>query len=127
MEKKSIVKEKAFEFALQIIKLSRFLQDKNEYIISKQILRSGTSIGANITEALAGQSTRDFSFKMSIASKESRETFYWLSLLHQSQLVRYDFSKEMERCKELIRLLTAIVKTTRNRNYGSIRTDQSNN
>lgn len=112
MEKKSIVQEKAITFALQIIELYKFLQANKEFVMSKQLLRSGTSIGANIAEALAGQSRRDFLAKMSIASKEARETHYWLMLLQESQLVAHNFNKEMETCNELIRLLTSIVKTT---------------
>lgn len=113
MEKsKSIVHDKAIAFALQIIDLYKYLIGQKEYVLSKQLLRSGTSIGANISEALAGQSRRDFLSKMSIASKEARESRYWLYLLQQSQLVNYDFSNELRSCDELIRLLTSIVKTT---------------
>ena len=112
MENKSIVNEKAIAFALQIIELYKLLKNNKEYVLSKQLLRSGTSIGANVAEALAGQSTRDFVHKMSIASKEARESHYWLILLEKSQLVSHDFSDEIEKCNELIRLLTSIVKTT---------------
>jgi len=82
----SIVREKSFAFALEIISLYKQLQSEKEFVLSKQMLRSGTSIGANIEEALAGQSRRDFLAKMSIASKEARETRYWLVLLQQSLL-----------------------------------------
>jgi four helix bundle protein len=82
----SIVREKSFAFALEIISLYKQLQNEKEFVLSKQMLRSGTSIGANIEEALAGQSRRDFLAKMSIASKEARETRYWLVLLQQSLL-----------------------------------------
>jgi four helix bundle protein len=112
VENKSIVNEKAIAFALQIIELYKLLKEQREYVLSKQLLRSGTSIGANIAEALAGQSTRDFIHKMSIASKEARESHYWLILLQKSQLVSHDFAVEIEKCNELIRLLTSIVKTT---------------
>ena len=110
---KSIVYEKAVAFALQIIEVYKMCREQKEYVLSKQLLKSGTSIGANISEALAGQSKRDFLAKMSISSKEARETRYWLFLMQESQIVKRDFSKEMEQCEELIRLLTAIVKTTR--------------
>ena len=73
----SIVREKSFAFALEIISLYKQLQSEKEFVLSKQMLRSGTSIGANIEKALAGQSRRDFLAKMSIASKEARETRYW--------------------------------------------------
>ena len=112
MENKSIVNEKAISFALQIIELYKLLKDNKEFVLSKQLLRSGTSIGANIAEALAGQSRKDFAHKMSIASKEARESHYWLILLQKSQLVEHDFSDEIEKSNELIRLLTSIVKTT---------------
>jgi len=112
MENKSIVNEKAISFALQIIELYKLLRNNKEYVLSKQLLRSGTSIGANIAEALAGESRKDFAHKMSIASKEARESHYWLILLQKSQLVHHDYSDEIEKCLELIRLLTSIVKTT---------------
>lgn len=116
MENKSIVNEKAISFALQIIELYKFLKKNKEYVISKQLLRSGTSIGANIAEALAGQSKKDFSHKMTIASKEARESQYWLFLLQKSQLVDYDYAHEINKCNELIRLLTSIVKTLNTKN-----------
>lgn len=81
-------------------------------MLSKQLLKSGTSIGANISEALAGRSKRDFIYKMSLASKESRETFYWLTLFQESQLVQYDFNNELRQCEQIIKILTAIVKTS---------------
>ncbi len=85
--KKSIIKDKSFEFSLLIIELYKILQSKKEFILSKQILRSGTSIGANINEALAGESRADFVHKMAISSKEARETLYWLELLQKSQFI----------------------------------------
>ena len=108
----SIIQKKSFEFALVIVRLYQKLQEKREYVISKQLLRSGTSIGANVEEATAGQSRRDFLSKMSIASKEARETHYWLRLLQASNLVDIDVSQELKHSDELIRILTSIVKTT---------------
>ena len=81
-------------------------------MISKQLLRSATSIGANIEEANAGQTKKDFIAKMSIASKEARETRYWLRLLDRSQLVVYDYSEYLVRIEHLINILTKIVKTS---------------
>lgn len=79
--KKNIIQEKSFCFALRIIKLYKYLKDnKNEYVLSKQLLRSGTSIGANIDESIGGQSKNDFVSKISVAYKEARETLYWLKL-----------------------------------------------
>ena len=74
----SIIRKKSFQFSLKIINLYKNLKNEKEYIVSKQLLKSGTSIGANIEEALAGQSKKDFIAKMSISSKEARETKYWL-------------------------------------------------
>ncbi len=79
--KESVIKEKSYSFALQVIELYKELMKQNEYVLSRQLLKSGTSIGANVEEALAGQSRADFLSKMSIASKEARETKYWLRLL----------------------------------------------
>lgn len=113
--KKNIVKDKSFEFALKIIDLYKILQSQNEYVISKQLLRSGTSIGANIAESEASFSRADFIYKLTISSKEARETIYWLRLLEQSNLVilKIDFSDYINDCDELIRLLTSIVKTAK--------------
>ena len=108
----SVIRQKSFDFALAIVELYRDLQEKHEYVISRQLLRSGTSIGANVEEATAGQSRRDFLSKMAIASKEARETKYWLSLLQRSKLVDVDVSAHLAQVEELIRILTSIVKTT---------------
>jgi four helix bundle protein len=108
----SLIQKKSFEFALEIIRLYLNLQNKREYVLSKQLLRSGTSIGANVEEASAAQSRKDFLSKMSIASKEARETKYWLRLLKQSKMVDVDVTQAINSVNELIRILTSIVKTT---------------
>jgi len=108
----SLVQQKSFAFALKIIKLYTKLQEHREYVLSRQLLRSGTSIGANVTEATAAQSRKDFLAKMSIASKEARETKYWLELFKESELAPVDVSEELSDVEELIRILTSIVKTT---------------
>jgi len=110
--KESIVQKKSFEFSLKIISLYKKLQKEKEFIISRQLLRSGTSIGANVEEALAGQSKKDFTAKMSISSKEARETKYWLRLLKQSELTSIDVNSLILDNDELIRILTSIVKTS---------------
>ena len=110
-DKDNIVLKKSFDFALEIIELYKILKSKNEFVISKQLLRSGTSIGANVEEANAAQSKKDFATKMSIASKEARETRYWLRLLNKSKLVEYDYKNYLNKIDELIRIITAIVKT----------------
>ncbi|XWN37498.1 MAG: four helix bundle protein [Balneola sp.] len=113
MNNKGPVYKKSFEFSLLIITLYKAMIAKNEYVISKQILRSGTSIGANVNEASAAESKKDFLHKMAISSKEARETLYWLHLLEESELIDIKLYNEIQKCKELIRILTSIVKTTK--------------
>lgn len=110
---KSIVSEKSFQFALDIVRLYKELKSKNEFVLSKQILRSGTSIGANTEEAVSAQSRKDFINKMSIALKEARETHYWLRLLNESKLVETDYSKFISANEELIKILSSIIKTSK--------------
>ncbi len=112
MEKENIIVTKSFDFALLIIKLYRKLQVEKEFIISKQILRSGTSIGANIQEATAAFSKKDFTHKMSISSKEARETKYWLLLLKKSDITSIDVENHLTEIQSLINILTKIVKTS---------------
>ncbi len=108
----SIVKNRSFEFALKIIELYKVMTEQKEYVLSKQVLHSGTSIGANINEALAGVSKADFVNKMAIARKEARETLYWLELFEKSQMVKFDITPLINDCDELVKMLTSIVKTT---------------
>ncbi len=110
--KENIVRTKSFEFALKSIQLYKTLLSKNEYVLSKQFLRSATSIGANIEEATAAYTKKDFAAKMSISSKEARETLYWLRLIEAGGFIDHDFKEIKSDCEELIRLLTAIVKST---------------
>ncbi len=110
--KESLVQKKSFKFSLKVISLYADLKKEKEFVISNQLLRSGTSIGANIEEASAAQSKRDFAAKMSISSKEARETKYWLRLLDQSELTKIEVKSLLLDIEELIRMLTAIVKTT---------------
>ena len=109
------VQKKSKEFALHIIRLYRFLrEEKHEYVMSKQLLRSGTSIGANIAEAEYGISRNDFLAKMYIALKECAETAYWLELLYSSGFVGENaYSSLFDECEELRRLLSSITKSTR--------------
>ena len=109
----SLIQKKSFGFSLEIIRLYKRLQIQREFVLSNQLLRSGTSIGANVEEASAGQSRKDFVAKMCIAAKEARETRYWLRLLQASQLVEVNVSEELSHIEELIRILTSIIKTTR--------------
>lgn len=110
--KKSIIRDKSFKFALSVIELYILLKDRKEYVISKQLLKCGTSIGANVVEADAAQSRKDFMGKMAIASKEARETRYWLELLQQSALVDIDLDYYLGEIDDIINILTSIVKTT---------------
>ena len=114
--KDSIIKDKTKDFALRIIKLYKYLTltaDIKEYVISKQVLRSGTSIGANVKEALRGQSRPDFRAKMSIALKEASETEYWLELLHDSEYIdENSYTSSINDNIEIIKILTRIVKNT---------------
>ena len=105
--------DKSFDFALEIIDLYVLLVEKKEYVLSKQLLRSGTSIGANVEEAEAAMSKKEFIAKMSISSKEARESRYWLRLLDRSKLGKaIDFNIYLFKVEELIRILTSIVKTS---------------
>ena len=116
MKKPNIIKEKTYKFALDIIKIYQQMIKQNEFILSKQLVRSGTSIGANIEEATAAQSRKDFISKMSISSKEAREANYWLRLLRDSNLCDgIDYSELIKESEEIIRILTSIVKTTQKR------------
>lgn len=113
--KSSIVKEKSYSFAVKALRLARALRQHNEFELSKQVARAGTSIGANVEEALAGFSRKDFIAKMSIASKEARETHYWLRLIQDSKVLAPGVvSPMLEDADELLRILTAIVKTSQN-------------
>lgn len=116
MEKKNVIKEKSFSFALETIKLYRKMQAEREYILSRQLLRSGTSIGANVEEAIAGASRRDFIAKLVIAQKEARETCYWLKLIQKSELTTVNVDQNLSGAEELVRILTAIVKTSQSSN-----------
>lgn len=111
--KENVIAEKSKAFALRVIKLYQYLCDKKkEYVISKQILRSGTSIGANVKEAICGQSKADFYAKMYIAYKEANETEYWLELLFESGYIeKAAFDSIYADCKEVIKLLASITKT----------------
>ena len=112
--KSNPVREKAFHFALEIIKIARALGNNNEYVISKQLVRSGTAVGAIVEEAIGAESRRDFLHKMSMAHKEAREAHYWLRLLAASALVpEIDLNEPIGHADELVRLLTAITRTVK--------------
>ncbi|MBR6829116.1 MAG: four helix bundle protein [Paludibacteraceae bacterium] len=111
-----VLEEKSYAFALRIIKAFKYLNKNNEYLLSRQLLRSGTSIGANCREATYAQSKLDFINKLSIALKEANETVYWIELLHDSEYINDEsFNSIHQDALELIKLLTSIVKTSKSK------------
>lgn len=114
----NLILDKSKAFAIRIINLYKHLnEEKREYILSKQLLRSGTSIGANCREAARGQSKADFAAKMNIALKEADETAYWLELLYATDFVtQVQFQSIYNDAEELIKLLVSIIKTTKQNN-----------
>ena len=114
-EKPNIIKEKTYRFAIDIVNLYKNMIKQNEFILSKQIVRSGTSIGANVEEAIAAQSRKDFISKMAIASKEARETNYWLRLIRDTDLLKdVGLVTLIHESEAIIKIITSIVKTTKN-------------
>jgi four helix bundle protein len=111
--KENIIKEKSFKFALRIIKLCNKLREKHEFVISKQLVKSWTSIWANIEEAIAGQSKRDFLMKMTIANKEARETRYRLLLIKEWNLLESNIWEYLEEIEDILNIITKITKTTK--------------
>ena len=111
--KTNLIQDKTFKFALQIIELYKELTFKKEFILSKQILKSGTSIAANQEEAQAGSSKADFISKMSIACKECRETKLWLRLLKESQIVQIEVDNLLMEVEDILNLLYKIIKTSK--------------
>ena len=112
----NIISEKSFEFSVRIVNLAKHLRSsKKEFILSKQILRCGTSIGANVAEAQKAQSRADFHTKMNIAMKEANESYYWIRLLHKTDyLSKKEFNSLEQDIKEIVAIITAICKTTDN-------------
>lgn len=119
--KKSIIAGKAYAFALDVIIVYKQLtHETKECVLSKQLLRAGTSIGANINEAISSESKRDFVHKLGIALKEARETSFWLNLLKDSAYVTQNtFDSLFNSCTELIRMLSSIILTTKERYFKS--------
>jgi four helix bundle protein len=114
MEKENIIKTKTYKFALNTIKLFRELQNEKEFVLSKQLLRSATSIGANVEEGIQAQSKSDFIHEFSIAQKESYEAHYWLQLLSDSKYLTQNQSQPLiEECIEIQKIITAILKTSK--------------
>jgi len=118
MKQKNIIQEKSFNLAVRIVNLFKYLcEEKKEFVLSKQILRSGTSIGANIEESIGGQSDKDFFTKVTIAYKEARETIYWLKLfLATDYLTQEQADSLLKDAEEICKILGKIQITMRNRN-----------
>lgn len=116
MKTENVIVDKSKAFALRIIKLYQYLKvEKQEFILSKQLLRAGTSIGANVKEGIRGQTKPDFYAKLNISLKEASETEYWLELLHESNyLDKQQFQSIYNDCQELIKILMSITKTQKN-------------
>ena len=121
MKTENIVQTKSYAFAVRIVRLYQHLSvKKKEFVLSKQVLRSGTSIGANVEEAIGGQSRADFVAKLSIAYKEARETSYWLRLLKDTEyLTETEFESIHADAEELCRIIGAIQKTTKGKSDGN--------
>lgn len=112
--KENVIKNKSFDFALRIVKLYQFLCDKKEFVLSKQLLRSGTAIGALVREAEHAESTADFIHKLSIALKEANESDYWIDLLHQSgYLDEVSYKSIQADLLEILKLLVSIIKSSK--------------
>jgi four helix bundle protein len=113
----NVIQKKSFEFSIQIVETYKLLiAEKREFVLSKQLLRSGTSIGANVSEAIHGQSNKDFIHKLQISRKEASETLYWLNLLHATDYLSTEKSNLLtQSCHELLKILTSIIKTMENK------------
>jgi len=118
MKQDNIIQEKSFAFAVRIVNLYKYLrEEKKEFVLSKQVLRSGTSIGANIEESIGGQSDRDFLMKVTIAYKEARETVYWLKLLLATDYLSQEQADSLIKdSEEICKILGKIQITMKNRN-----------
>ena len=115
--KENLILEKCLDFSVRIYKMTKYLQDeKKEFILGTQILKSGTSVGANVAESIRAESPSDFIHKLGISSKEGEETIYWLRLLHRVKLISDEHFESMKKdADELMRLITSSIKTTKNR------------
>ncbi|MBM2816003.1 MAG: four helix bundle protein [Ignavibacteria bacterium] len=111
--KENIIQEKSYKFAIRIVRLYQFLtKEKKEFVLSKQVLKSGTSIGANIEEAIGGQSKNDFKSKISIAYKEARETLYWIRILRDTEYINEKQAESIiEDINEILKIITSFQKS----------------
>ena len=116
MKEDNVIQNKSYAFAIRIVKVYQYLcENKKEYVLSKQLLRCGTSIGANVEEAIGGQSKKDFFAKLTIAYKEARETHYWIRLLTDTSYLNKNESKSLlHDAEEILKIIGSIQKTIRN-------------
>lgn len=118
-KKPNVIRDKSFAFALRVVKMYKFLIDKKEYVLSKQLLRSGTAVGALVREAEHAESKADFIHKMAIAQKEANETDYWIELLFQSHYIdNSEYNSISKDIKELNKILASIIITSKEKKYG---------
>ncbi len=115
MKTDNIIQIKSYDFALRIIKLNQYLvSEHSEFNLSRQLLRSGTSIGANIEEAIGGTTRKDFKYKLSISYREARESHYWIRLLRDSEYISVEQAESLLiDCEELLKIIGSIIKTTK--------------
>lgn len=119
MKRPNVIKDKSFAFALRIVNLNKFLVEKKEFVLSKQLLRSGTAIGALVREAEHAESTADFIHKMAIAQKEANESDYWIELLYQSKFIeKSQYDSIISDIRELNKILASIIITSKEKKYG---------
>lgn len=112
-KKDNVIVKKSYDFALKVIRLCKALNERKEFVLSKQVLRSATSIGANVHEAVASESKKDFVHKFRMALKEARETLYWLNLLRDAGYISDNLFRELiQGCEEIIKILNSIILTT---------------
>ena len=118
MKDGNVVRDKSYAFAVRVVKAYRYLaEERREYVLSKQLLRAGTSIGANVEEAIGGQSSKDFYSKLSVAYKEARETHYWIRLLTDTEYLTASQSNSLlADADELLKIIGRILKTLREKN-----------
>lgn len=127
MNKPNQIQIKSYEFAVKIVELYKTLvYEKHEYVLGRQILRSGTSIGANVEEAIGAHSEKDFIAKLTIAYKESRETHYWLRILKDTHIISQNIGENLIKiCEELMKIITSILKTMKKKIEKSVYTHNS--
>lgn len=117
MKKENIIQDKSYDFAVRIVKTYKYIiENKSEYVLSKQLVRCGTSIGANIEEAIGGQSTKDFYAKMTISYKEARECRFWIRLMTDTNFLTVEQGQSLTNdLDEILKIITAIQKTTKSK------------